>query len=126
MGDNFPYQLNVPISNIDTYLKSNYPIIMKQHASNGKRVRLSVDLEPREKKRIKAFSALQGLPISRFVIEAVERRIAEMEKARLPAPYEESSDGIAGSLSAYANPRLMDRERELAWKKAVRAKYDLR
>ena len=73
------------------------------------RNRLSIDVESSQKERIVYAAALHGVPLSLYVLEAVEMRLRT--EADLPA-------SLAGSLRQYARPDLRAAE-DTAWADSV-------
>jgi predicted DNA-binding protein len=104
--------------NIDTLLAKSYFEKMSTKVKSARRVRLSIDVTPEEKQRIRIVSALRGNTISDFILETVTRRLEELEE-----PSKTATESLAGCLSEYARPGLAGRERELAWEKAMKEKH---
>ena len=73
------------------------------------RNRLSIDVESEQKERMVYAAALHGVPLSLYVLEAVEMRLRA--EASVPGT-------LAGSLKAYARPGLRAAE-VTAWADSV-------
>jgi len=73
------------------------------------RNRLSIDVESTQKERIAYAAALHGVPLSLYVLEAVEMRL----RAETDVP-----GALAGSLKAYARTGLRAAE-DAAWADSV-------
>jgi predicted DNA-binding protein len=104
--------------NIDTLLSNEYSGKMSTKVKSTRRLRLSIDVTPEEKQRIRIVSALRGNTISDFILETVTRRLEELEE-----PSKSATEALAGCLSEYARPGLAVHERELAWEKAMKGKH---
>lgn len=79
-------------------------------ATNKKRSRLSIDVTPEERRRIRMAAVMRDLSIRQYVLEAVEKQLAKDLKA-------ENQDGLL-FLTTEADPvlaELWDNERDAAY-----------